>query len=119
MVVSRLLVCLQASELLRKLCMQNMVWSYCKKINSEWKHQVSYFVVFFFASQRGAATFLSPPPLSAPSEQMEQKMVASELFKDKKDNYPQSVSKLFVNTRLSKTLLPNAPMLCVSIVSLC
>uniref|UniRef100_A0AAQ4QYX1 Myosin Ic, paralog b n=1 Tax=Gasterosteus aculeatus aculeatus TaxID=481459 RepID=A0AAQ4QYX1_GASAC len=61
----------EASELLRKLCMQNMVWSYCKKINSEWKHQ------------------------------MEQKMVASELFKDKKDNYPQSVSKLFVNTRLN------------------
>lgn len=28
--------------------------------------------------------------------------MASELFKDKKDNYPQSVSKLFVGTRLSK-----------------
>lgn len=38
------------------------------------------------------------------SEQMEQKMVASEIFKDKKDNYPQSVPKLFVSTRLSKTL---------------
>uniref|UniRef100_A0A8C7Y030 Myosin Ic, paralog b n=1 Tax=Oryzias sinensis TaxID=183150 RepID=A0A8C7Y030_9TELE len=33
---------------------------------------------------------------------MEQKMIASEIFKDKKDNYPQSVSKLFLNTRLSK-----------------
>lgn len=33
--------CLQASEHLRKLCMQNMVWSYCKKISPEWKHQVS------------------------------------------------------------------------------
>ncbi|KAJ4919415.1 hypothetical protein JOQ06_023056, partial [Pogonophryne albipinna] len=60
-----------ASEQLRKLCMQNMVWSYCKKINPEWKHQ------------------------------MEQKMIASELFKDKKDNYPQSVPKLFVSTRLN------------------
>ncbi|MEQ2181227.1 hypothetical protein GOODEAATRI_009199 [Goodea atripinnis] len=29
----------EASELLRKMCMQNMVWSYCKKISSEWKHQ--------------------------------------------------------------------------------
>uniref|UniRef100_A0A8C6UGI4 Myosin Ic, paralog b n=1 Tax=Neogobius melanostomus TaxID=47308 RepID=A0A8C6UGI4_9GOBI len=29
--------------------------------------------------------------------QLEQKMVASEIFKDKKDNYPQSVPKLFVN----------------------
>ncbi|MED6265824.1 Unconventional myosin-Ic [Characodon lateralis] len=48
-----------------------MVWSYCKKISSEWKHQ------------------------------MEQKMIASEIFKDKKDNYPQSVSKLFVGTRLN------------------
>lgn len=33
---------------------------------------------------------------------MEQKMIASEVFKDKKDNYPQSVPKLFVRTRLSK-----------------
>ncbi|XP_056297946.1 unconventional myosin-Ic-like isoform X1 [Pseudoliparis swirei] len=61
----------EASELLRSLCMQNMVWSYCKKISPEWKHQ------------------------------MEQKMIASELFRDKKDNYPQSVSKLFVSTRLN------------------
>ncbi|XP_016133748.1 unconventional myosin-Ic-like [Sinocyclocheilus grahami] len=62
---------IEASEQLRKLCMQNMVWKYCKNINSEWKHQ------------------------------LEQKMVASEIFKDKKDNYPQSVPKLFVGTRLS------------------
>ncbi|TRY88037.1 hypothetical protein DNTS_000034 [Danionella cerebrum] len=61
----------EASEQLRKLCMQNMVWKYCKSISPEWKHQ------------------------------LEQKMVASEIFKDKKDNYPQSVSKLFVNTRLN------------------
>ncbi|KAI4883161.1 hypothetical protein NFI96_013929 [Prochilodus magdalenae] len=61
----------EASEHLRKLCMQNMVWKYCKTISPEWKHQ------------------------------MEQKMVASEIFKDKKDNYPQSVPKLFVGTRLN------------------
>ncbi|XP_077396310.1 unconventional myosin-Ic-like isoform X3 [Festucalex cinctus] len=60
----------EASEHLRKLCMQNMVWTYCKKISPEWKHQ------------------------------MEQKVIASEIFKDKKDNYPQSVPKLFVSTRL-------------------
>lgn len=29
-------------------------------------------------------------------------MTASDIFKDKKDNYPQSVPKLFVNTRLSE-----------------
>ena len=29
-------------------------------------------------------------------------MIASEIFKDKKDNYPQSVPKLFVSTRLGK-----------------
>ncbi|KAI2656310.1 Unconventional myosin-Ic [Labeo rohita] len=62
---------IEASEHLRKLCMQNMVWKYCKNINPEWKHQ------------------------------LEQKMVASEIFKDKKDNYPQSVPKLFVGTRLN------------------
>uniref|UniRef100_A0A4W4F7F5 Myosin Ic, paralog b n=1 Tax=Electrophorus electricus TaxID=8005 RepID=A0A4W4F7F5_ELEEL len=60
----------EASELLRKLCMQNLVWKYCKTISPEWKHQ------------------------------LEQKVVASEVFKDKKDNYPQSVPKLFVGTRL-------------------
>uniref|UniRef100_A0A8C8FYB9 Myosin Ic, paralog b n=1 Tax=Oncorhynchus tshawytscha TaxID=74940 RepID=A0A8C8FYB9_ONCTS len=62
---------IEASEQLRKLYMQNMVWGYCKRINPEWKHQ------------------------------LEQKMVASEIFKNKKDNYPQSVPKLFMGTRLS------------------
>uniref|UniRef100_A0ABM5ENW1 Unconventional myosin-Ic isoform X2 n=2 Tax=Pogona vitticeps TaxID=103695 RepID=A0ABM5ENW1_9SAUR len=60
----------EASELLRELCMQNMVWSYCKRISPEWK------------------------------QQLEQKVVASEIFKGRKDNYPQSVSRLFLNTRL-------------------
>jgi len=31
---------LQASQLLRHLCMQNMVWTYCKRISPEWKQQV-------------------------------------------------------------------------------
>ncbi|XP_063002760.1 unconventional myosin-Ic [Elgaria multicarinata webbii] len=60
----------EVSEQLRGLCMQNMVWSYCKRISPEWK------------------------------QQLEQKVVASEIFKDKKDNYPQSVPRLFLNTRL-------------------
>ncbi|KGL84318.1 Unconventional myosin-Ic, partial [Tinamus guttatus] len=60
----------EASQLLRQLCMQNMVWSYCKRISPEWK------------------------------QQLEQKVIASEIFKDKKDNYPQSVPRLFINTRL-------------------
>ncbi|XP_061461436.1 unconventional myosin-Ic isoform X1 [Rhineura floridana] len=60
----------EASQLLKELCMQNMVWSYCKRISPEWK------------------------------QQLEQKVVASEMFKGKKDNYPQSVPRLFLNTRL-------------------
>uniref|UniRef100_A0A8C8RM60 Unconventional myosin-Ic n=1 Tax=Pelusios castaneus TaxID=367368 RepID=A0A8C8RM60_9SAUR len=60
----------EVSQLLRQLCMQNMVWSYCKRISPEWK------------------------------QQLDQKVVASEIFKDKKDNYPQSVPRLFINTRL-------------------
>ncbi|MGH0125045.1 UNVERIFIED_CONTAM: hypothetical protein FKN15_043954, partial [Acipenser sinensis] len=60
----------EASDQLRKMCMQNMMWSYCKQINPEWKNQ------------------------------LEQKCIASEIFKEKKDNYPQSVPKLFVNSRL-------------------
>lgn len=47
--------------------------------------------------------FISPSPLCRSVEQMEQKMTASDIFKDKKDNYPQSVPKLFVGTRLSKS----------------
>ncbi|KAM4648356.1 unconventional myosin-Ic isoform 3-T4 [Amazona ochrocephala] len=60
----------EASQLLRQLCMQNMVWTYCKRISPEWK------------------------------QQLEQKAIASEIFKGKKDNYPQSVPRLFINTRL-------------------
>uniref|UniRef100_A0A8C7Y095 Myosin Ic, paralog b n=1 Tax=Oryzias sinensis TaxID=183150 RepID=A0A8C7Y095_9TELE len=41
--------------------------------------------------------------------ELHQKMIASEIFKDKKDNYPQSVSKLFLNTRLSKAGVIPAP----------
>ncbi|XP_060704264.1 unconventional myosin-Ic-like isoform X1 [Hemiscyllium ocellatum] len=65
----------EASELLRDLNMRNMVQSYCKRITPEWK------------------------------QQLEQKVVASEVFKDKKDNYPQSVPKLFVNTRIATSEL--------------
>ncbi|XP_067084920.1 unconventional myosin-Ic isoform X1 [Osmerus mordax] len=60
----------EVSECLRRLCMQNMVRAYCQRIQPEWK------------------------------KQMEQKMVASEIFKDQKDCYAQSVSKLFVASRL-------------------
>uniref|UniRef100_A0A8C2M6A0 Unconventional myosin-Ic n=1 Tax=Cricetulus griseus TaxID=10029 RepID=A0A8C2M6A0_CRIGR len=30
----------EASELLRELCMKNMVWKYCRSISPEWKQQV-------------------------------------------------------------------------------
>uniref|UniRef100_A0A480T7A3 Unconventional myosin-Ic isoform X2 n=1 Tax=Sus scrofa TaxID=9823 RepID=A0A480T7A3_PIG len=60
----------EASELLRELCRKNMVWKYCRSISPEWK------------------------------QQLQQKAVASEIFKGKKDNYPQSVPRLFISTRL-------------------
>uniref|UniRef100_A0AAY4EPI8 Myosin Ic, paralog b n=1 Tax=Denticeps clupeoides TaxID=299321 RepID=A0AAY4EPI8_9TELE len=41
--------------------------------------------------------FTNPVVYAEHGVELEQKMVASEIFKDKKDNYPQSVSKLFVN----------------------
>uniref|UniRef100_A0A3B3QQJ8 Myosin Ic, paralog b n=1 Tax=Paramormyrops kingsleyae TaxID=1676925 RepID=A0A3B3QQJ8_9TELE len=65
----------EASEHLRKLCMQNMVWSYCRRIQPEWRNQ------------------------------MEQKVVASEIFKDK-DSYAQSVPRLFVSFRVSSPPVP-------------
>ncbi|GCB79458.1 hypothetical protein scyTo_0017893, partial [Scyliorhinus torazame] len=67
----------ETSELLRDLNMRNMVQIYCKRITPEWK------------------------------QQLEQKVVASELFKDKKDNYPQSVPKLFVNSRIGTNEINN------------
>lgn len=32
--------------------------------------------------------------------QMKQKVIASEIFKDQKDSYPQSVGRLFLDSRL-------------------
>uniref|UniRef100_A0A673YVT6 Unconventional myosin-Ic n=1 Tax=Salmo trutta TaxID=8032 RepID=A0A673YVT6_SALTR len=65
---------IEASEQLRKLYMQNMVWSYCKRINPE-------------------SSPTSPIQLFS--------KLCFEIFKNKKDNYPQSVPKLFVGTRLN------------------
>ncbi|XP_054610330.1 unconventional myosin-Ic-like [Dunckerocampus dactyliophorus] len=62
----------EASEHLRKLNMRNMVMKYCNRIQPEWKNQ------------------------------MTQKVVASEIFKDQKDNYPQSVGRLFLDTRIER-----------------
>ncbi|CAB1352670.1 unnamed protein product [Coregonus sp. 'balchen'] len=61
----------EASEHLCMLCMQNMMWAYCRRIQPEWK------------------------------KQMEQKVLASQIFKHQKDSYPQSVPKLFVASRLN------------------
>ncbi|KAF3705915.1 Unconventional myosin-Ic Myosin I beta [Channa argus] len=60
----------EASEHLRRLHMRNMVMKYCKRVQPEWK------------------------------KQMMQKVVASEIFKDQKDSYPQSVGTLFLDSRL-------------------
>uniref|UniRef100_A0A3B4XW28 Myosin Ic, paralog a n=1 Tax=Seriola lalandi dorsalis TaxID=1841481 RepID=A0A3B4XW28_SERLL len=60
----------EASEYLRMLHMRNMVMKYCRRVQPEWK------------------------------KQMVQKVVASEIFKDQKDSYPQSVGRLFLDTRL-------------------
>ncbi|XP_068600565.1 unconventional myosin-Ic [Brachionichthys hirsutus] len=60
----------EASDHLRRLHMTNMVRKYCRRVQPEWK------------------------------KQMAQKVVASELFKDQKDSYPQSVGRLFLDSRL-------------------
>uniref|UniRef100_A0A3B4UIG6 Myosin Ic, paralog a n=1 Tax=Seriola dumerili TaxID=41447 RepID=A0A3B4UIG6_SERDU len=62
----------EASEHLRMLHMRNMVMKYCRRVQPEWK------------------------------KQMVQKVVASEIFKDQKDSYPQSVGRLFLDTRLER-----------------
>ncbi|XP_076130722.1 unconventional myosin-Ic isoform X1 [Alosa pseudoharengus] len=60
----------EASEHLHRLCIRNMVRAYCRRVQPEWKNQ------------------------------MEQKVIASQIFQNQKDCYPQSVPKLFVGTRL-------------------
>ncbi|KAL7389926.1 hypothetical protein ABVT39_011955 [Epinephelus coioides] len=62
----------EASEHLRRLHMRNMVIKYCRRVQPEWK------------------------------KQMMQKVVASEIFKDQKDGYPQSVGRLFLDSRLER-----------------
>lgn len=52
--------------------MRNMVMKYCRRVQPEWK------------------------------KQMMQKVVASEIFKDQKDSYPQSVGRLFLDSRLER-----------------
>lgn len=49
-------------------------------------------------------------PCLSPS-QLQQKAVASEIFRGKKDNYPQSVPRLFISTRLGEPLTSSAPTL--------
>ncbi|CAG5878778.1 unnamed protein product [Menidia menidia] len=63
---------IEASEHLKRLHLRNMVIKYCKRVQPEWK------------------------------KQMMQKVVASELFKDQKDSYPQSVGRLFLDSRLDR-----------------
>uniref|UniRef100_A0A665X0M6 Unconventional myosin-Ic-like n=1 Tax=Echeneis naucrates TaxID=173247 RepID=A0A665X0M6_ECHNA len=64
----------EASEYLRMLHMRNMVMKYCRRVQPEWK------------------------------KQMVQKVVASEIFKDQKDSYPESVGRLFLDTRVGISL---------------
>uniref|UniRef100_A0A673FRV7 Unconventional myosin-Ic n=1 Tax=Sinocyclocheilus rhinocerous TaxID=307959 RepID=A0A673FRV7_9TELE len=60
----------EASEHLHRMCIRNLVNDYCRRIQPEWK------------------------------KQLEQKVVASAIFRGQKDCYPRSVPKLFVATRL-------------------
>uniref|UniRef100_A0A3Q0SBG7 Myosin Ic, paralog a n=1 Tax=Amphilophus citrinellus TaxID=61819 RepID=A0A3Q0SBG7_AMPCI len=62
----------EASEHLQRLHMRNMVTKYCRRVQPEWK------------------------------KQMMQKVAASEIFKDQKDSYPQSVGRLFLDSRLER-----------------
>ncbi|KAA0717237.1 Unconventional myosin-Ic [Triplophysa tibetana] len=59
-----------ASELIQRICIRNLVNDYCRRIHSEWK------------------------------KELEQKVVASAIFRGQKECYPPSVPKLFVTTRL-------------------
>uniref|UniRef100_A0A8C4NDE4 Myosin Ic, paralog b n=1 Tax=Eptatretus burgeri TaxID=7764 RepID=A0A8C4NDE4_EPTBU len=71
----------QTSELLREMHMKNLVRCYCKKITPERKAQ------------------------------LESKALASDLFKGKKESYPQSIPKPFLATHLDEKDIKNAKVL--------
>uniref|UniRef100_A0A8D0AND5 Myosin Ic, paralog a n=1 Tax=Sander lucioperca TaxID=283035 RepID=A0A8D0AND5_SANLU len=77
---------IEASEHLRRVHMRNMVMKYCRRVQPEWK------------------------------KQMMQKVVASEIFKDQKDSYPQGVGRLFLDSRLGINTSPCASQYGVSVV---
>ncbi|KAM5191666.1 unconventional myosin-Ih [Mantella aurantiaca] len=62
----------KASEKLHKLCMRTLVRKYCRSITPQ------------------------------KTEQMQQKIVASDIFRDKKEGYQQSVSQPFEETRINE-----------------
>nr|XP_005298605.1 unconventional myosin-Ih [Chrysemys picta bellii] len=62
----------ETSEMLKKICMRNLVRQYCQGITAEKKAQ------------------------------LQQKVVASAIFRGKKDGYLQSISQPFADTRLSE-----------------
>ena len=63
---------LQVGEQLRELHMKNLACKYCKSISPTLK------------------------------EQLEMKVVAENIFKDKKKSYPASIKDPFINTRLGR-----------------
>uniref|UniRef100_A0A8C8S3V4 Myosin IH n=1 Tax=Pelusios castaneus TaxID=367368 RepID=A0A8C8S3V4_9SAUR len=63
----------ETSELLKKICMRNLVRKYCQGITAEKKAQ------------------------------LQQKVIASAIFRGKKDGYVQSINQPFADTRLSET----------------
>ncbi|KAJ7309855.1 hypothetical protein JRQ81_007929 [Phrynocephalus forsythii] len=65
----------ETSELLKKMCLKNLVRKYCRGISAEKKAQ------------------------------MEQKVLASAIFRGKKAGYPESVKEPFAETRLSESEL--------------
>lgn len=58
----------QASELLRELCMKNMVWKYCRSISPEWKQQVRRARSQAWTSQGGGEAVGSPQTVLARKE---------------------------------------------------
>ncbi|XP_038619759.1 unconventional myosin-Ih [Tachyglossus aculeatus] len=72
------------SEMLKKICLRNLVRQYCRGIPAERKAQ------------------------------MQQKVVTSEIFKGKKVGYPQSISKPFANSRIDESDINPKVLLLIS-----
>ncbi|KAB1255561.1 Unconventional myosin-Ih [Camelus dromedarius] len=86
-----------ASELLRKMCMRNLVRKYCRGITAERKALVGTRCVGRWRD--GGGRGVPALPIISP---MQQKVVTSDIFRGKKEGYAESLNQPFAHSRIDE-----------------